>query len=202
MPKLWSATIEEHRRSVRDATLDAVGLLMAEHGGRAPTMSRIASAAGIGRATLYKYFPDVETVLLAWHEREIARHLDRLTALRDGPGAAFERLSAVLRAWAHIAAARRHDHGGVAAMLHRGEVVAEGHRQVLGIVRGLLADASDAGEVRRVAGPDELALVCFHAVAAARDLPSERAVDQLVDLVVAGLSARRDPSPTPVDEAS
>jgi hypothetical protein len=25
-------------------------------------------AAGIGRATLYKYSPDIESVLLAWHE--------------------------------------------------------------------------------------------------------------------------------------
>lgn len=33
------------------------------------TMSRIAEEIGIGRATLYKYFPDVEAILLAWHER-------------------------------------------------------------------------------------------------------------------------------------
>jgi len=28
-------------------------------------MSHIAERAGIGRPTLYKYFPDVETILLA-----------------------------------------------------------------------------------------------------------------------------------------
>ena len=38
-------------------------------------MSQVATETGIGRATLYKYFPDVEAILAAWHERQIARHL-------------------------------------------------------------------------------------------------------------------------------
>ncbi len=60
MPKLWTETIEEHRRAVHDATLDTTAALVREHGLAAVTMSQIAAAAGIGRATLYKYFPDVE----------------------------------------------------------------------------------------------------------------------------------------------
>ena len=54
MPKLWTETIDEHRRAVRDATLDATGALVAEHGLASVTMSRIAEETGIGRATLYK----------------------------------------------------------------------------------------------------------------------------------------------------
>jgi len=46
-------------------------------------MSRNAEKTRIGRATLCKYFPDAETILLAWHERQIARHLRRA---RRGPG--------------------------------------------------------------------------------------------------------------------
>ena len=38
-------------------------------------MSQIAEQTGIGRATLYKYFPDVEAILLAWHERQVTGHL-------------------------------------------------------------------------------------------------------------------------------
>jgi hypothetical protein len=38
------------------------------------SMSQIAAAAGIGRATLYKYFPDVERVVAAWHNRQVADH--------------------------------------------------------------------------------------------------------------------------------
>jgi hypothetical protein len=42
--------------------------------------------SGIGRATLYKYFPDVEAVLVAWHERQVAQHLDQLAKARDQAG--------------------------------------------------------------------------------------------------------------------
>src|SRR5262245_31521975 len=58
VPKLWTETIEAHRRAVRDATLDIAAALAAEHGLASVTMSRIAEETGIGRATLYKYYPD------------------------------------------------------------------------------------------------------------------------------------------------
>ncbi|MGH2817757.1 MAG: TetR/AcrR family transcriptional regulator, partial [Actinomycetota bacterium] len=74
MPKLWNETIEDHRREVRGAILDTTLALVAEHGLLSVTMSQIAEETGIGRATLYKYFPDVETILLAWHERQINGH--------------------------------------------------------------------------------------------------------------------------------
>jgi AcrR family transcriptional regulator len=38
-------------------------------------MSDIAEATGIGRATLYKYFLDLETILSAWHQRQVEAHL-------------------------------------------------------------------------------------------------------------------------------
>src|SRR6516225_10322457 len=60
VPKLWTQTLEEHRRAVHDATLDTTAALVHEHGLAAVTMSKIAAETGIGRATLYKYFPDVE----------------------------------------------------------------------------------------------------------------------------------------------
>ena len=63
-------------------------------------MSQIAEATGIGRATLYKYFPDVEAILLAWHERQVGRHLEQLAAVRDRAGDPGARLAAVLEAYA------------------------------------------------------------------------------------------------------
>src|SRR6266571_497687 len=86
VPKLWNETIEEHRRAVREATLDTTAALVEEHGLRSVTMSRIAEETGIGRATLYKYFPDVDAILLAWHERQIAHHLQLLADVRDQAG--------------------------------------------------------------------------------------------------------------------
>ena len=75
MPKLWNETIAAHRRDVRDAILDSAAALLGEHGLRSVTMSQIAVATGVGRATLYKYFPDIEAILVAWHERHVGCHL-------------------------------------------------------------------------------------------------------------------------------
>ena len=102
MPRLWTETIQAHRHQVRDAILDATWALVAEQGLLSVTMSQIAEQAGIGRATLYKYFPDVEAIVLAWHERHVAGHLQSLADVRDQAGDAGERLEAVLGAYALI----------------------------------------------------------------------------------------------------
>ncbi|MGH2358185.1 MAG: TetR/AcrR family transcriptional regulator, partial [Candidatus Limnocylindria bacterium] len=69
-------------REVRDAIMDSTTALVAEHGLLSVTMSQIAEETGIGRATLYKYFPDVEAILVAWHERQVTGHLEHLAEVR------------------------------------------------------------------------------------------------------------------------
>ena len=192
MPKLWRETIAAHRREVRDAILDTTAAQVAEHGLASVTMSQIAEEAGIGRATLYKYFPDVEAILAAWHERHVAGHLARLAAVRDRAGDAGERLEAVLEAYALIARqSREHLGTEVAALLHRGEHVARARRQLSDFMRDLLTEAAAAGEVRDDVAPDELARYCLHALAAAGGLPSEAAVRRLVAVTLAGLRPPR-----------
>jgi AcrR family transcriptional regulator len=185
VPKLWDDTIAAHRRAVRDATLDTTAVLVTEHGLRSVTMSQIAEKTGIGRATLYKYFPDVEAILIAWHERQITGHLEQLAELRDGAGEARERLEAVLETYALI----RHDHRGseVAALLHRGEHVAHAQRKLSDFIRDLLLEGAEAGDLRNDVAPEELANYCLHALAAASSLPSKAAVRRLVAVTLTGL---------------
>ena len=159
MPKLWNETIEAHRRAVRDAILNTTAELAAERGVRSVTMSQIAEQAGIGRATLYKYFPDVETILLAWHDRQITEHLGQLAEVRDqtdGPG---DQLEAVLRAFAHISRQSRGHRGTeLGALLHQDERVAQAQQQLHGMIRDLLAEGAKTGVFRDDVAPDELAL--------------------------------------------
>ena len=192
MPKLWNETIEAHRRAVREATLDTTAALVAKHGLRSVTMSQIAEETGIGRATLYKYFPDVDAILLAWHERQITGHLEQLTEVRDRAGGAGERLQAVLEAYALIS---RETHGHhnteLAAFLHRDEHVARAQQHLHGMIRDLLTEAVAAGELRDDVAPDELASYCLHALAAAGGMPSKAAVRRLVTVTLAGLRPPR-----------
>lgn len=191
MPKLWSRTIETHRREVRDAILDTTGALVSAHGLRAVTMSRIAEQTGIGRATLYKYFPSLDAILLAWHERQIADHLEELAEVRDRPGSAGERLEAVLATYAIVAhkSHGRHD-SNVAAFLHRDHRVARAQEQLHAMLSDLLVEAVEAGEVRNDIAPGELASYCLHGLGAAGRLPSKAAVDRLVTVILDGLRAR------------
>src|SRR3979411_1015681 len=120
VPKLWNDTIEAHRHAVRDAVLDATAALVSEHGLASVSMSRIAEETGIGRATLYKYFPDVESILLAWHERQIAAHLEQLVAVRDQEQDPVRRLHAVLETYALVSMeSRGHHDNELAASMHR-----------------------------------------------------------------------------------
>ncbi|MDQ8706528.1 TetR/AcrR family transcriptional regulator [Streptomyces sp. LHD-70] len=187
MPKLWNETIEAHRRAVRDTVLDTTAMLVAEHGLRGVTMSKIAEESGIGRATLYKYFPDVESILAAWHENQIHAHLHQLGELRDGAGSAEERLEAVLTAYAHIQR-QRHGHGGeLGALLHQGEHVARAQQHLTGFIRDLLSEGARSGDIRNDVPAGELASYCLHALAAAGGLKSKAAVQRLVDVTLAGL---------------
>jgi|SRR5215211_1601163 len=193
MPKLWNETMEAHRRAVHDATLDTTAALVAEHGLLSVTMSQIAKETGIGRATLYKYFSDVEAILLAWHERHVSGHLEHLAEVRDEAGDAGERLEAVLEAYALIS----HEHHGIelgaelAEVLHRGEHVSQAQQRLGDLIRDLLADAAVTDDVRDDVAPEELSSYCLHALAAASSLPSKAAVRRLVTVTLAGLRPLR-----------
>ncbi|GLV95147.1 MULTISPECIES: TetR/AcrR family transcriptional regulator [Streptomyces] len=187
MPKLWNETIETHRREVREAILDATAALVSEHGLRGVTMSQIAETAGIGRATLYKYFPDVEAILGAWHERQISHHLQHLTHVRDEAPDPGTRLEAVLTAYALMTAARGSHDADIAAYLHHGPHVAHAHEHLHGLIRDMIAERAADGDLRADTDPGELATYCLHALSAASALPSEAAVRRLVQLTLAGL---------------
>ena len=192
VPKLWSETIEAHRRTVRDATLDTAAALVTERGLHAVTMTEIAERAGIGRATLYKYFPDVESILFAWHERELAGHLEQLTEARDQASTPAKRLYAVLETFAFIQFDLRDVHATeLAAIVHRGEHVARVEQKLRELIRDLLVESAAIGEVRTDVPDDELATYCVIALTAASRFRSKAAVRRLVAIVLDGLRPPR-----------
>lgn len=187
VPKLWSDTIDSHRRAVRETVLAAAGTLVAERGLRSVTMSEVALRAGIGRATLYKYFPDLSALLREWHERQVGLHLDRLVEIGKRPGPPRDRLADVLHAYAAmIRDTGRHD-AELAAFLHHDGHVTSAEARLSGLLRELLTEAAATGAVRSDVAADELAIFCRNALQAARGLASPEAVARLVSVVLAGL---------------
>lgn len=192
VPRPWDETIAARRQEVRDAILQTTSELVGQQGLRALTMSQIAEGAGIGRATLYRYFPDIEAVLLAWHHDQITEHLAELAAVRDGAKPA-ERLASVLERYA-VLSLRSHGHhdADLEAVLHRDHQVEHARDKVRALVSELIADDASAGRVRSDTPPDELAAYCIHAVSAAAELTSQAAVRRLLAVTLAGLRPDRE----------
>jgi AcrR family transcriptional regulator len=187
VPKLWTETIDAHRREVHEAIQDRTAELVATHGLRAVTMSQVADAVGIGRATLYKYYSDIEAILLAWHQRQVEAHFEELAALRDEASDPMSALEAVLEAYAFIS--QQHQGSELAALVHRGAHMASAEHRLGKLVRDIVAKAAHAGAIRGDVSPEELAQFCLHALTAASQLSSKAAVRRLVAVTLAGLKA-------------
>ncbi len=195
MSKLWTHTVETHRQEVHEAIFGAVGQLVGTQGVLAVTMSRVAETAGIGRATLYKYFPDVEQLLETWHERHVTAHLATLAAIATSDDDPAQRLRAALSAYAQICAQRSaHTADRLGAALHRSDSVRQRHQELVDLVTSLVVEAAAAGEVRDDVPAGALASFCLHALEAAGDPPSGGDQVPLVNVVWSALAAMPQPS--------
>jgi len=189
VPKLWADSVESHREQVRALVFGAIEELVASKGLLSVNMSQLAEATGIGRATLYKYFGDIEEVLTAWHHRHVAGHLAALQELADQPGEPAARLRAVLEGYGRICRhGRQHGADALVAALHHENRMASHQQRLRELFADLLSDAAAAAVVRRDVPSDELASYCLHALSAAADTTSDAAMERLVSVVLQGLS--------------
>jgi AcrR family transcriptional regulator len=130
----------------RARVLDAAARVLAERGGRDVTMEDIAAAAGVGKATLYRRYPDVGSIavaLLDEHERVLQ---ERLLRGRPplGPGAPpGERLAAFLRAM--VGLLERHGHLALAVETGARRFETGAYRAWALHVRALLDEAGVGG---------------------------------------------------------
>lgn len=195
MPRIWADTIDTHRRQVSDAILAATADLIAEHGPMSVSMSAIAERAGIGRATLYKYFPDVEAILVAWHTRDFSQQLQQLQELA-------ERDDVTLPDVAHFIRMQRRHHtqqqaedlvGTLAHTIAGFDHAVEDlvHREVTAALTTLVARLAADGQVRRDLDPATMAFWIFHAAHAPADLDEVSLERLLLDSLAPPTGRRR-----------
>jgi AcrR family transcriptional regulator len=173
--------VEAHRHRVRESILDAVSVLVAEHGLSGVSMARVAQKAGTRRTMLEKHFGDIDAILRAWHDRQVSNHLAFLADTGNQPGDLVQRLDAVLRAYAAIVH-QTHEHHAtdLAAAFHRDEHLVHARRHLQEMFRNLLAEGVKTGDIRDDVASDELASYCLHTVSAAGGLLSADAVRRLI----------------------
>jgi AcrR family transcriptional regulator len=195
MPRIWADTIDTHRRQVNEAILDATAALIAERGPLSVAMSAIAERAGIGRATLYKYFPDVESILVAWHARDFAGHMQRLEELSAADEVSLDDLADFVRAQRH-----HHPHskgsnvlGALAQTLAGAEGVIANtiEPEIMAVLTRLMTRLAGQGEVRGDQPPEVLARWVLHAVHAPGDLGADAVAQLLADSLAPRPAPRR-----------
>ncbi|MFG1945704.1 TetR/AcrR family transcriptional regulator [Nonomuraea sp. NPDC048826] len=104
----WDDALDEHRSRYRERIIDAAIDLVAEQGAAKSSMSALAQRAGVGRATVYKYFPSIEHALLAHVEREVAACSHRLEAICAQSGDPLHRLRGYIDTQLDLFAEQRH----------------------------------------------------------------------------------------------
>jgi TetR/AcrR family transcriptional repressor of mexCD-oprJ operon len=150
---------------VSAAILEAAAGVLAESGGQA-SMADVAAAAGMARATVYRYFPNREALFEALGQVAVEEAGERLQAgrLEEVPvPEAFER---AVRALVAVG-----DYLLVVARESARPHPAEFEQRVASPLRGLVERAQSLGEVRD-------------------DLPASWLMESLIGIVVSGLQTR------------
>jgi len=187
VPKPWADTVTDHRKNVRDAVLDAAAEIVTERGLTGVTMAGIAETTGIGRATLYRYFPDVDAVLTAWHERQLATHVAHLSGILARNTDPANQLRDALTGYAHMAGRHGGPGGNIATALHSKTHATRTNDQVYALLTDLLKTCARTGVVRNDVPARELAAYCLHALSAVGPETSGAAVRRLVGVTVDAL---------------
>ncbi len=182
----WDHTVDEHRSAQRDAIAAAAWTLAQEKGPLTVTMSEVAAVAGISRPTLYKYFPDVESMLTAQHRKHVEAHVAELAAIVNGPHDPGERLERLVLAYAEICHHRARRSGTEFNRLVHSPIELDAAKPQL---VDLFAQAiCEAAEARGELNPAALAAYAVRALATAADVPASR-VPALARLVLQGLTS-------------
>lgn len=80
----------------REAILDATDRLLARYGYRKMTIDDLAKEAGIGKGTVYLYFPSKEEIALSYIDRIVERLIEKLQEIAKGPATVEQKLVRML----------------------------------------------------------------------------------------------------------
>jgi AcrR family transcriptional regulator len=108
VPRISAPTVAEHRARRREALVSAARELLEEGGYAALTFSALAARTGLGRPTIYAYFPSKDDLVVALCEAEfpaVAAETERAVGRGATPR---EQIANFVRAQLRVAQQRRY----------------------------------------------------------------------------------------------
>ncbi|TDC79072.1 TetR/AcrR family transcriptional regulator [Actinomadura sp. 7K507] len=191
------------RDHVRAGILDVAAAVLAERGASV-SMTDIAQAAGVARATLYRYFPNREALLHALYEAALADLTERLTDARLDSVPIEEAVARMTRAT--IAATGRYRALGLFDKTPREARRVE--RQLAAPLRAVFERGAASGAFRRDLPVHTLAELYFSLLEGVvsrvirHRLSVEEASASATTLFLSGALAPPEPSPPPSSPSS
>jgi AcrR family transcriptional regulator len=173
VPKIWGETVADHKDRLRATIVESTVALVAERGRADVTMSAVAERVGIGRATVYNFFPDLDAILATYVVGQFDRQhavLDERLAAVDDP---LEELRIALELVIGYFATAEHRDASPIGLDTFGpgsqDRVDAAHRGFRDRLAALMARAIAAGLIRPELDPDFAADALNHLLAAGRE---------------------------------
>ncbi|RKT88351.1 DNA-binding transcriptional regulator, AcrR family [Saccharopolyspora antimicrobica] len=181
-------------RRNRNRIISAARTTFAEHGTEVP-MEEIARAAGVGTGTLYRRFPDRDSLIRAVGQDVFSRVLDEARAIAERETDPWRALTeflftatdmhVVLRLTMHSERARE--------LLTTDPALAEVRSEMLTILDSMVRAAQESGALRPDIGSGDIALLLSMVLHGSRSAPAAVRHDapaRYLTLVLDGLQAR------------
>ena len=180
---------------VAGAILDAAADLLAQ-GGEPPSMNDVAQAAGVARATLYRYFPTRDRLLQALTAAAIDATAARLAAADLDAVPVAEGIARVAR----VVAAGGSKYAALVSQFGPGNAGPGEQEQIRTMIEGLLRRGIDDGTFRGDISAGELGFLLGSLLEAAARLAAEqqagveKAAALITTVFLHGTANREDPS--------
>lgn len=162
MPKISAKTLELHRAETIDKLIDSFGRLVMERGYEDVSLADVAQDVGLARTAIYNYFPDRESLLFAWTDREVGRAMEGIEREVDAAPTSAEKLRIFIRLQLQDFASRHLPPGQEVIQFLKPETYGRFMQHIEPIeriLRGILAHGAETGEFGRVDADQVVPLV-------------------------------------------
>ncbi|MGB3306935.1 MAG: TetR/AcrR family transcriptional regulator [Thermomicrobiales bacterium] len=192
----WLALIADHKQKQAMQIGQAAAELALKDGLSSVSMSALARAAGVSRATLYNYVPDVATAIRLYLRAQGEAFMAYVTSVIAGEKGAEAKLRRYIRE--QVAYVASPEHRAAAALMDAGlgrlsDTPSTHERQAPSLLQEILSEGIETGVFSNHVGAEALALIVdrmlysAHALVTTKNISEPSARGALTSLVLDGI---------------